>query len=262
MSNVDEVLFTMEERVATITINRPEARNALNANVLANINLMIDKAAADSGVGVIILTGAGGKAFCAGADLSASFSADKPFLDQHEERGHFANLLLKMNRCPKPILGAVEGYCLAGGIGLCLACDIVIASEDSQFGLPEIQRGLWPYIVTAALIRNVGRKKALALCMMGERISAAEAARVGIINDCVPRADYKKRVGEMAKRLASFSPAVMGLGKKSFYAIADMEFGAALDYLKAQLTLNTQCEDIREGISAFLQKREPQWKGR
>ncbi|OGP98771.1 MAG: hypothetical protein A2Z51_10590 [Deltaproteobacteria bacterium RBG_19FT_COMBO_52_11] len=262
MSNVDEVLFTMEERVATITINRPEARNALNANVLANINLMIDKAAADSGVGVIILTGAGGKAFCAGADLSGSFSADKPFLDQHEERGTFASLLLKMNRCSKPILGAVEGYCLAGGIGLCLACDIVIASEDSQFGLPEIQRGLWPYIVTAALIRNVGRKKALELCMMGERISAAEAARVGIINACVPRAEYKKQVGEVAKRLASFSPAVMGLGKKSFYAIADMEFGAALDYLKAQLTLNTQCEDIREGISAFLQKREPQWKGR
>src|SRR4030043_2021618 len=127
MSNVDEVLFTPEERVATITINRPEARNALNANVLANINLMIDKAAADSGVGVIILTGAGGKAFCAGADLAGSFSADKSFLDQHEERGNFARLLLKMNRCQKPILAAVEGYCLAGGLGLCLSADLGIA---------------------------------------------------------------------------------------------------------------------------------------
>jgi len=262
MSNTDEVLFEVEGRVATITINRPEARNALNANVIGNLSLLMDRAATDHEVGAIVLTGAGGKAFCAGADLAGSFSADKSFLDHHEERGHFARLLLKMNRCQKPILGAVEGYCLAGGLGLSLSCDIVIASEDSQFGLPEIQRGLWPYIVTAVLIRNVGWKKALELCMTGERITAAEAARIGIINYCAPKADYQKRVQEMAKRLASFSPAVMGLGKNSFYAIADMEFGAALEYLKTQLTLNTQCEDIREGISAFLQKREPQWKGR
>ena len=262
MSNAEEVLLEVKDSVATITINRPEVQNALNSKVIMNLSTLMGRAAADSQVGAIVITGAGGKAFCAGADMAGSFSADKSFLDQHEERGSFAQLLLGMNRCKKPILGAVEGYCLAGGLGLCLSCDLVIASEDSQFGLPEIRRGLWPYIVTAVLVRNLGRKKALELCMLGERISAAEAARIGIINYCVPKAEYPKRVEDMSKRLASFSPAVMALGKDSFYAIADMEFGAALGYLNTQLTLNTQCEDIREGIAAFLQKREPKWKGR
>jgi enoyl-CoA hydratase/carnithine racemase len=223
---------------------------------------MIDKATADKEVGAMVITGAGGKAFCAGADLAKSFSPDKSFLDHHEERGAFLQLFDKMNRCKKPILAAVEGYCLAGGIGLCLSCDVVIASDDSQFGLPEIKRGLWPYIVTSVLIRNVGRKKALELCMTGERITAAEAERIGMINTCVPKAEYKSRVDEMAKKLASFSPAVMGLGKDSFYVIADMEFGAALEYLRSQLTHNIQCEDLKEGISAFFEKRESNWKGR
>ncbi len=262
MSNTDVVLYQAKERVATITINRPGARNALNPNVISSLNSMIDRASADREVGAMVITGTGGKAFCAGADLGSSFSADKSFLDQHEERGGFAGLLPKMNRCKKPILAAVEGYCLAGGIGLCLSCDVVIASDDSQFGLPEIKRGLWPYIVTSVLIRNVGRKKALELCMTGERIKAAEAERIGMINYCVPKAEYRERVDEMAKKLASFSPAVMKLGKDSFYVIADMEFGSALEYLKSQLTHNIQCEDIREGISAFFEKREPRWKGR
>jgi len=262
MSHNEEVLFEVKERVATITINRPEARNALNANVIATLDTLLDRAKEDREVGAIVITGAGGKAFCAGADLGGSFSIDKSFLDHHEQRSHFARLLLKMNRCKKPVLAAVEGYCLAGGLGLCLSSDLVLASDDSQFGLPEIQRGIWPYIVTAVLIRNVGRKKALELCLMGERITATEAARIGMINYCVPKAEYKKRVAEIAQKLASFSSAVMGLGKDSFYAIADMEFHAALDYLNSQLTHNTQLEDIKEGISAFLEKREPKWKGR
>lgn len=262
MSNTDEVLYEVKERIATITINRPDARNALNPTVISSLNAAIDKAAANKEVRAMVITGTGGKAFCAGADLAGSFSADKSFLDQHQERADFAGLLAKMNRCKKPILAAVEGYCLAGGIGLCLSCDVVIASDDSQFGLPEIKRGLWPYIVTSVLIKNVGRKKALELCMTGERISAAEAERIGMINYCVPKADFKTRVDEMAKKLASFSPAVMGLGKDSFYVIADMEFGAALEYLRSQLSHNILCEDLREGISAFFEKREPKWKGR
>ncbi|MBM4332127.1 MAG: crotonase [Deltaproteobacteria bacterium] len=262
MDNPDEVLYEVKDRVATITINRPQARNSLNAGVIAGLSSMLDRAMAESEVGSIVITGAGGKAFCAGADLAGSFSRDKSFLGQHEERGHFARLLFKMNRCKKPILAAVEGYCLAGGLGLCLSADLVVASDDSQFGLPEIQRGLWPYIVTAVLIRNVGRKKALELCMIGERISAAEAERIGMINSCVPKAAFKERVEGMARKLASFSPAVMGLGKESFYAIADIEFAAAIEYLKSQLTLNTQCEDLKEGIKAFLEKREPKWQGR
>jgi enoyl-CoA hydratase/carnithine racemase len=262
MSQTDELLYEVKERGAAITINRPEARNSLTPTLIAAFGKILDEAEADPAVGCLVITGAGGKAFCTGADLSGSLGGEQSYLERHEARGDFARLLLRMNRCGKPILAGVEGYCLAGGVGLCLACDVAIAADDSQFGLPEIQRGLWPYMVTGVLIRHVGRKKALELCMTGERISAAEAERIGMINHCVPKADYRARLEEMARQLASFSPAVMALGKRSFYAMADMPVDRALDYLNTQLTLNTQLEDLAEGVTAFLQKRRPQWKGR
>lgn len=262
MNATEDVLYSVSGRVATITINRPERRNSLSAAVISGMGALLAQASSDPAVGAVVITGAGGKAFCSGADLAGAIRGQESFLELHEGRGEFAELLLKMNACRKPVLGAVEGYCLAGGMGLCLACDIVVASDDSQFGTPEIKRGLWPYMVTALLIRNVGRKKALELCMTGERIMAAEAERLGLINACVPKAEFKQRVEEMATQLASYSPAVMALGKASFYRIADLETRAALEYLKSQLTLNLQCEDLAEGISAFLQKREPEWKGR
>ncbi|MEW6441913.1 MAG: enoyl-CoA hydratase-related protein [bacterium] len=261
MPEPEQVLFTVKDKVATITINRPERRNALNADVMLGLYSCFDRAGADPGVAAIVLTGAGGN-FCAGADLGGSFGAEKSFLEMHQERRTFADLLVRMNKCRKPILAAVEGYCLAGGMGLCLSGDVVIASEDAQFGLPEIKRGLWPYMVTAVLIRNVGRKKALELCMTGERISAAEAERIGMINSCVPKDRFAEKVAAMAGKLSSYSPAVMGLGKSSFYQIADMALDDALGYLHAQLTLNTQTEDLLEGIAAFMEKREPVWKGR
>lgn len=261
MSEKQDVLYQVDSRVATLTINRPERRNAITPAVMAELKNRFDKASADPDVWAIVLTGAGGT-FCAGADLTGTFGKEKSFLQMHEDRRAFADLLLAMNKCRKPILAAVQGYCLAGGMGLCLSSDMAIASEEAQFGLPEIKRGLWPYMVTAVLIRNVGRKKALELCMTGERISAAEAERIGMINACVPRDRFREKVAETAAKLASYSPAVMGLGKSSFYRIADMSLEDALGYLHSQLTLNTQTEDILEGIAAFMEKRQPVWKGR
>ncbi|MHC4355718.1 MAG: enoyl-CoA hydratase/isomerase family protein [Planctomycetota bacterium] len=261
MSETQEVLYEVKDKVATITLNRPERRNALNPGVMGGLNQYLDEAGADGGVSAIILTGAGGN-FCSGADLGGGFSGEQSFLDLHYDRGNYAALLVKMTKCKKPILAAIEGYCLAGGMGLCLSSDVVIAAEDAQFGLPEIKRGVWPYMVTAMLIRNVGRKKAAELCMTGERIPAAEAERIGIINYSVPKDSFQEKVAEMGKKLSSFSPAVMGLGKACFYQIADMSTGDGLSYLQSQLTINTQVEDLMEGISAFMQKREPEWKGR
>lgn len=261
MSNQEEVLWEIKDKIGTIIINRPSAQNALNAQVIKSISSLLDSWETEGEIRAIVLTGAGGKAFCAGADLSASFG-DKPLLEQQRERNLFAQLLTKMNLCSKPILAAVDGYCLAGGLGLCLSCDLVVASEESHFGLPEIKRGLWPYIVTAVLIRHLGPKKALELCLLGERISATEAAKMGLINYCIPKTEFPQKVAEVARKLASFSPAVIALGKKSFYAIMDMHFNHALEYLQGQLGLHMQLADLREGISAFLQKREPLWQGR
>ena len=262
MTETNEVLYEVKDRIATITLNRPEKRNSINGGIISGMNQGLDQADQDPGVSAVILIGAGGN-FCSGADLGGGgFIVQPSFLEVHEDRGHYARLLLKMNQCRKPIVAAVEGYCLAGGVGLCLSSDIVIASEDAQFGTPEIKRGLWPYMVTAVLIRNVGRKKALELCLTGDRISAAEAERIGLINYAVPKAEFKNKVEQMAGKLASLSPAVLGLGKRSFYQMADMTVEDALEYLKCQLTINAQTEDIMEGVRAFLEKREPQWKGR
>jgi len=159
MTTADEVLFTVDARVATITLNRPDTRNALNGAVITGLNRCLDQVSEHPDIGVAVLRGAGGT-FCAGADLGSGMASQpRSFLDEHEGRGDYARLLRHMNACRKPILAAIEGYCLAGGMGLCLASDMSIAAEDAQFGTPEIKRGLWPYMVTALLIRNVGRKK-------------------------------------------------------------------------------------------------------
>jgi enoyl-CoA hydratase/carnithine racemase len=263
MTSTDEVLYTVADRVATITINRPDRKNAINEAVTAGLRGCLERAAADPEVGSIVLRGAGGN-FCAGADLgSGLMSGARPsFLELHQGRGEYARTLVEIMACPKPVLAAIEGYCLAGGIGLCLASDIAVARDDAQFGTPEIKRGLWPYMVTALLIRNVGRKRALELCMLGERISAIEAERIGLINHAVPEGEFQQKVDDTASRLASMSPAIMALGKGSFYRIADMTTEDALAYLQSQLTLNAQTEDIVEGVTAFFEKREPRWKGR
>jgi enoyl-CoA hydratase/carnithine racemase len=262
-TTTNDVLYTVDGRVATLTLNRPEKKNSINTGIVAGLHQFIGQASGDPEVGAMVLRGAGGN-FCSGADLSGGLVGDAPpsFLELHEGRGEYAGILLKMMGCPKPILAAIEGYCLAGGMGLCLASDIVIAHEDAQFGLPEIKRGLWPYMVTALLIRNVGRKKALEMCMVGDRIAAAEAERIDLVNHVVAPDDFEAKVSEMASKLASYSPAVMGLGKRSFYRIAGMTTEDALSYLQSQLTVNANTEDIVEGITAFFEKREPVWKGK
>jgi enoyl-CoA hydratase/carnithine racemase len=256
------VLYACDDGIARITINRPDARNALSADVIAGLHAALERARDDAGARVVVLTGAGDRAFSAGGDLGGRGFQQASFVERHHERREFADLFRVLNRLGKPVIARVRGYCLAGGFGLALGCDLVVASEDSQFGTPEVRRGLMPMIIMATIFRNVGRKKGMELLLTGARIDAREAERLGLINHAVPVEQLDAKVDELARQIASLSPAVLRLGRDAFYSMADLEFERALDFLQAMLTVNLGTEDAIEGVRAFLEKREPAWKGR
>ena len=261
MKELETVLYEAGGHLARVTINRPEKRNALNVTVMAELREAMARARADDEVRVVILTGVGEKAFSAGGDLGG-FTAEQSKVEQHRLRATLADLFEDMVRLGKPIVARVNGHALAGGFGLMCGCDLVVAADTAEFGMPEINMGLWPFIITATVSRRLPRSKALELMMTGERISAAEAERWGVVNRVVPASDLDKAVDDLCATLASKSPAIMRLGKDSFYAAQDMGFRESLDYLHGQLGLCLETEDTIEGVTAFLQKREPNWKGR
>ena len=261
MPEFETVLYETAGAIARVTINRPDKRNALNVTVMLELHEAMELAKADEGVHAVILTGAGDKAFSAGGDLGG-FTAEQSKAEQHRLRGTLADLFEDMTRLGKPVIARVNGHALAGGFGLMCGCDLIVAADTAEFGMPEINIGLWPFIITAPVARRLPRGKALELMMTGERITAAEAERWGIVNKVVPATDLDKAVDELAEAVASKSPVIMRLGKDSFYASQDMSYREALDYLHGMLGQALETEDTIEGVSAFMQKREPKWKGR
>ena len=257
----EALLYVVHDGVATITINRPERRNALSWTVMSELRSAFEEAKADHEVRVVVLTGAGDKAFCAGADLTG-MRADAGWAEVHDGRGELARLFRTMWELGKPIVARVRGYALAGGFGLCLACDLVVAADDAQFGTPEIDVGLWPYMITVPLVRSMPPKVALELMMTGRRVSADEAMRIGFVNRVVPVDELDAAVAEVANTLATKSPAIMKLGRDSFYAVWDQSADEALRLLHSMLTITSATEDAAEGIAAFAEKRKPEWKGR
>jgi enoyl-CoA hydratase/carnithine racemase len=243
--------------VRTLTIDREDRRNALNADVL---HALLD-ALREPGARVVVLTGAGDKAFCAGADLGP-FDADATPLDLHEGRGLLREVLLAMRSCPAPVVARVQGLCLAGGVGLALGCDVVVSSDTAEYGLPEVNIGLWPFMVGALVARHVSPKRALDLMLTGRRISAHEALGWGLVSRVVPSADLDATVAEVCDGIVAKSPLVLRLGKAAWYGTEDMALEQALAALQAQLSLLSQSHDAVEGITAFFQKRPPTFTGR
>jgi enoyl-CoA hydratase len=258
---LEQVVVAVDGHVATVTLNRPEQRNPLSGAMLKDLVTAFQWCQGEPEVRVVVLTGAGDKAFCAGADLS-SFEADVPELVKHHGRQAFVQLFALMASLGKPIVGRINGHALAGGLGLAASCDLLVAVDGATFGTPEINVGVWPMMIQAVLSRNVPRKVLLEMVMLGDRWTAAQLRAVGLINRVVTAEALDSTVADITGKLAKKSPAIMRLGRDSFYRQQDMEFRAALDYLQSQLTLVTLSEDAKEGVLAFFQKREPDFKGR
>jgi enoyl-CoA hydratase/carnithine racemase len=256
-----DLRYEVDGPVARITIDREERRNALSWDALVGMRSALAAAKADDAVRVVVLTGSGDRAFCAGADLSG-MSEGAGFSELHESRGEMAHLFRDMYALGKPTIARVRGYALAGGFGLALACDLVIAGDDAVFGTPEVDVGLWPYMITVPLIRSMPPKRALELMLTGRRVDAGEADRLGFVTRVVPVDELDRAVDALAATLAAKSPVTVRLGRSSFYSVWDQDVDASLRLLHPLLTVTAHTEDAAEGIAAFAEKRAPEWRGR
>ncbi|MGH9110872.1 MAG: enoyl-CoA hydratase/isomerase family protein [Acidimicrobiales bacterium] len=255
------VRYEVADHVARVTIDRPGRRNALSWALVGALRAAFGRAKSDPEVRVCVLTGAGDRAFCAGADLGGMASGGGN-LALHDGRGQLAELFRELYGLGKPVIARVRGYALAGGFGLALACDMVVAADDAVFGAPEIDVGLWPHMITVPLIRSMPPKVALELMLTGRRVDAAEAGRIGFVTRVVPVDELDAAVDDLAATVAAKSPAVVRLGRDAFYAVWDQDVDASLRLLHPLLTVTASTDDAAEGIAAFNEKRSPRWTGR
>ncbi len=258
----EKVLYARDDRgVATITLNDPETRNALSAEMLEGLFASFERAREEGEVRCVVLASSHERTFSSGANLSG-FAGETALVHKHFAGERFVSLFKLIGELGKPTIVAARGHVLAGALGIALACDLIVASEQASFGTPEINVGAFPFMIMALIYRNVPRKKANELLLLGERWSAQQALEAGIVNRVVPDAELDGTVSDWAGKLAAKSPVIMRLGKEAMRRQLDMPLDDALDYLRAQLSLAQSTEDIVEGVSAFFEKREPAWKGR
>jgi enoyl-CoA hydratase len=258
----DTIRYDVADRgVATIALDQPETRNALSNELLADLVAALEAARDDAAVRCVVLTSTHEKVFSSGGNL-AGFAAEVPLVHKYIGTELFPRAFRLLGELGKPSICAANGHVLAGALGLALACDLIVAREGARFGTPEINVGVFPFMIMALIYRNVPRKKANELLLLGDQISAQEAERIGIVNRVAAADEFDAVVSEWAEKLASKSPVLMKLGKDAIYRQQDLAFADALDYLRSQLTIAFSTEDIQEGVKAFFEKRDPVWTGR
>jgi enoyl-CoA hydratase/carnithine racemase len=254
------VRYDVADHVATIALDQPEKRNALSDALLDDLIAAFERARDDDEVRAVVLTSTHEKVFSAGGDL-AGFSADAPLIRKYFATDRFPRLFQLIGGLGKPTLCAANGHVLAGALGVALACDLIVAKEGVRFGTPEINVGIFPFMIMALIYRNVGRKKTNELLLLGEQIDAREAERIGIVNKVVPAGEFDAVVHDWATRLAAKSPLLMRLGKEAMHRQQDLALTDAIEYLHGRFTLALSTDDIQEGVQAFFEKREPVWTG-
>lgn len=259
MADYQTILLDDAGPIARLTLNRPEKRNPIGPQTCGELVHALTRCRENAAVRVVVLTGAG-PVFSAGGDLSAMGGGAGA--DAGIKPATLVELFTTMHDLGKPIIAMVNGPALAGGLGLMVACDVVIASDNAQFGTTEIAVGLWPMMITAEITRSVGRKRTLEMMLTGRKLGAEEALACGLVTRVVRMAELEGETMKLAESLAARSPAAIALGLRAFYRSQDMEFESGLRYLQGELGRVLALEDAAEGIAAFLQKRPPVWKGR
>ncbi len=250
----ERVLATLQDAVLTVTLNRPEKRNAIDTPMIDALLLMLERADLDGAVRVVALRGAGTD-FCAGMDLNELLaSADRTVEENRQAALHFAELFLRMRQVPKPIVAVVHGRALAGGCGLATACDIVLAAESAQFGYPEVQRGFVPAIVMTLLKRTAGEKVAFDLAATGRTVTASEAAGLGLVSRAYEDSDFEEQAGEVLRALATSSASALAFTKQQFYQLDGMSFEDGVRLGADVNAVSRATPDFRAALQAFLNK--------
>jgi enoyl-CoA hydratase len=247
--------------VATVTLDDPDTRNSLSNDLLGELIEAFEAARADEAVRCVVLASSHEKVFSSGGNV-AQFAADTPLVHRHFATERFVRLFRLLGELGKPTICAANGHVLAGALGLALACDLIVAKDTAEFGTPEINLGLFPFMIMALIYRNVPRKTANEMLLLGERMSAADAREAGIVNRVAAGDEFDAQVAALAAKLAGKSPVVMRLGKDAMFRQQDMALQDALEFLQAQLTIELSTDDAVEGVKAFFEKRDPQWTGR
>ncbi len=260
MSTSDILLTDRRDNVLRLTLNRPERRNALNDDLILALTQALDDASQDPDIRAIVLTGSGDKAFCSGADLNPN--AGTFGFDYSKPMSNYANLLRAGRRATVPVIGRVNGFCLAGGMGLLAICDLAVASRSAKLGLPEVKVGLFPMQVAALLQSMLPARKFAEMCYTGEMLTADEALDCGLVNYVAEPEDLDAKTDWLLDRVVSKSPTAIRRGKYALSATSGMTFDQAIAFLESQIGLMPLTEDAKEGLAAFAEKRAPEWTGR